>query len=151
MKYRGNRAGKATRSKLLATRKILPIITSRHNLNAQNLNSSNIQFHTSSCLPKDNACSKTMQDLSDIKPKLSLIMLLKTRLARVHSFWNLAKLGWQTLTPAVILYVDGYIFKSFPRQSQRLGGGTGIPFRDSLSVHSLRERKIGLLSFQSGL
>ena len=30
--------------------------------------------------------------------------------------------------------VEGYIFKSFPRQSQRPGGGTGILFRDSLSV-----------------
>ena len=28
----------------------------------------------------------------------------------------------------------GYIFKNFPRQSLRRGGGTGILYRDSLSV-----------------
>jgi len=29
------------------------------------------------------------------------------------------------------LSIDGYVFKSFPRQSLRHGGGTGILFRDS--------------------
>ena len=39
------------------------------------------------------------------------------------------------------LSVAGYIFKNFPRQSLRRGGGTGILYRDSLSVLLVDEKE----------
>ncbi|PFX29714.1 putative RNA-directed DNA polymerase from transposon X-element [Stylophora pistillata] len=143
-KYRGCRAGKADKARKHAVHNILPISSSR-----RDCRSLNIQLVTSNGVnpsvlkPLRSLLSSSLSS-NNLRFAICNARSIRNKVETIidHAVGN--DIGICIFTETWLNDLDsvciadlsrhGYLFKSFPRQSNRSGGGTGILFRDSFDA-----------------
>ena len=156
-KHRGSHAGKAKQARKHAVHNILPITSSR-----QDCRSLNIQLVTSNGV--DSSVLKPLRSSQSLSlPSNNLRFAIcnarsvrnKVETIIDHAVGN--DIGLCIFTEPWLKDLDsvciadlsrhGYLFKSFPRQSNRSGGGTGILFHDSFNASLVDGKEHDSLEF----
>ena len=143
-KYRGCRAGKAKQARKHAVHNILPITSSRRDCRSLNIQLVTSNGVNSSVLKPLRSSQSSSLPSNNLRLAICNARSVRNKVETIidHAVGN--DIGLCIFTETWLKDLDsvciadlsrhGYLFKSFPRQSNRSGGGTGILFRDSFDA-----------------
>ena len=143
-KYRGCRAGKAKQARKHAVHNILPITSSRRDCRSLNIQIVTSNGVNSSVLKRLRSSQSSSLPSNNLRFAICNARSVRNKVETIidHAVGN--DIGLCIFTETWLKDLDsvciadlsrhGYLFKSFPRQSNRSGGGTGILFCDSFDA-----------------